>query len=99
MRVRRGNPILSSVSLSGSPEQEISVKSKLLDLIVKRQISGLGYSRFVLSIILMRSAAMDLGAFGYGAQGIGGTHVLSLGSSQPTGQGMPLLNYWIRALA
>jgi hypothetical protein len=69
MRVRRGNPILSSVSLSGSPEQEISVKSKLLDLIVKRQISGLGYSRFALSIILMRSAAMDLGAFGYRSTG------------------------------
>jgi hypothetical protein len=69
MRVRRGNPILSSVSLSGSPEQEISVKSKLLDLIVKRQISGLGYSRFALSIILMRSATIDLAIFWYGSTG------------------------------
>jgi len=63
---------LSSVNFSGSPEQEISVKSKLIDLIVKRQARGLRYSSMQQICVVHPSnvsAAIDLAIFWYGSTG------------------------------
>ena len=63
---------MSSLKLSGSPEQEISAKSKLIDLIVKRQASGLRYSSMQQICIVHpsnASAAIELDIFWYGSTG------------------------------